>query len=69
LVAQIQEEIDLQLDVVESGGGLRFSWNITERDQRWSQIIIQMYFKSELDVSSGTDLDTLEVKVPKDLSI
>ena len=69
MVAQIQEEIDLQLDVVESGGGLRFSWNITERDQRWSQIIIQMYFKSELDVSSGTDLDTLEVKVPKDLSI
>ena len=68
-MAQIQEEIDLQLDVVESGGGLRFSWNITERDQRWSQIIIQMYFKSELDVSSGTDLDTLEVKVPKDLSI
>ena len=69
MVAQIQEEIDLQLGVVESGGGLRFSWNITERDQRWSQIIIQMYFKTELEVSRSADLDTLEVKVPKDLSI
>jgi hypothetical protein len=68
-VAQIQEETDLQLGVVESGGGFRFSWNITERDQRWSQIIIQMYFKTELEVSSGADLDTLEVKVPKDLLI
>jgi hypothetical protein len=48
---------------------LRFSWNITERDQRRSQIIIQMYFKSELNVSGGADLDALEIKVPKDLSI
>jgi hypothetical protein len=31
LVAQIQEETDLQLRVVERGGGLSFSWNITER--------------------------------------
>lgn len=69
MVAQIQEETDLQLGVVESGAGFRFSWNITERDQRWSQIIIQMYFKTELEVSSGADLDTLEVKVPKDLLI
>jgi hypothetical protein len=28
-----------------------------------------MFFKSDLDVSSGTDLDTLEVRVPADLSI
>jgi hypothetical protein len=48
---------------------LRFSWNITERDQRRSQIIIQMYFKSELDVSGDADLDTLEVKVTKDVLI
>ena len=68
-MAQIQEETDLQLKVVESGAGLRFSWNITERDQRWSQIIIQIYFKTELEVSSGADLYTLEVKVPKDLLI
>jgi hypothetical protein len=48
---------------------LRFSWNITERDQRRSQIIIQMYFNCELNVSGGADVDALEVKVPKDLSI
>jgi hypothetical protein len=69
LVAQIQEETDLQLRVVERGGGLSFSWNITERVQRSSQIIIQMYLKSELEVSGGAELDTLEVKVTKDLSI
>ena len=49
--------------------GMRFRWNITQRDQNRSQVIIQMFFKSDLDVSSGTDLDTMEVKVPSDLSI
>jgi hypothetical protein len=28
-----------------------------------------MYFKSELDVSSDADIDTLEVKVPLDVTI
>jgi hypothetical protein len=32
LVTQIQDETDLQLKVVERGGGLRFTWTITERD-------------------------------------
>ena len=49
--------------------GLRFEWNITQRDQDRNQVIIQMYFKSDLDVSSDADLDTLEVRVPSDLSI
>jgi hypothetical protein len=28
-----------------------------------------MYFKSELDVSSDADIDTLEVKIPQDVTI
>ena len=48
---------------------MRFGWNITQRDQNRSQVIIQMFFKSDLDVSGGTDLDSLEVRVPEDLSI
>jgi hypothetical protein len=62
------EEADLQLRVFERDG-LKFIWNITERDQKRSQLIIQMYFISELDVSNDSDLDALEVKVPKDLPI
>ena len=34
-----------------------------------SQIDIQMYFNSELDVSSDADIDTLEVMVPQDVTI
>ena len=49
--------------------GLKFAWNITQRDQNRSQIDIQMYFKSDLDVSSDADIDTLEVKVPQDVTI
>ena len=34
-----------------------------------SQIYIQMYFNSELDVSSDADIDTLEVMALQDVTI
>ena len=49
--------------------GLTFGWNITLKDQNRSRIDIQMYFKSDLDVSSDADIDTLEVKIPQDITI
>jgi hypothetical protein len=48
---------------------LKFDWNITKRYQNRSLIDIQMYFKSDLDVSSGANIDTLEVKVAQDFTI
>ena len=49
--------------------GLKFGWNITQRDRNMSQIDIQITFNSELDVSSDADIDTLEVMVRKDFTI
>jgi hypothetical protein len=49
--------------------GLKFGWNITQRDRNMSQIYIQMYFNSELDLSSDADIDTLEVMALQDVTI
>ena len=62
-------KIDLLQLTVVGKEELKFGWNITQRDQNQSQIDIQMYFKSELDVSSDADIDTLEVLVPQDVTI
>jgi hypothetical protein len=66
-------EVVLKIDQLElrvlGKEGLKFAWNITQRDQNRSQIDIQMTFKGDFDVSSDADIDTLEVRIPQDVTI